>query len=184
MSSSSSYPSTSSLLSCTSHASAQPLRPSSAHKDFSAAFGSLQTSYGLGGISKLPSSSSPMPKKQSKLRNFFRPSTSPSSPSFDSPSSLPSSRPSTSNPEISSSASPRDFEAAFATLSGSYGFVGASPSLPSKSQRRRSNLAEVEAPSEKIPAEKRKSPKDREAAFGKLASLQGFNGRAPSMAFR
>ncbi|KAL0954476.1 hypothetical protein HGRIS_003445 [Hohenbuehelia grisea] len=175
---SSTYPSTSSLLSSASYASSQPLCSASSSKDFSAAFGALQSAYGLGGVSKLPPSN-PTPKRQSKLRSVFQTSGSYSSE----PSS---SRHSTTASSSSSSSSTRpDFEAAFASLSGSYGFAGTMPAIPSKSTKRSSRVSsDAGSSTQKQASEKQAPSKEYQAAFGKLSSLHGFAGRSPSMAYR
>lgn len=117
-----SSPSTSSLQSTTSSASSTiPLRSSVARKDYSAAFGALQSTYGMG-AGQL-SSSMPIPKtKPFQLGSLFRHSARPLPTVPDSHS--------TENMTSRPSRSPKDYEAAFGALSSSQGL--GQPSLPSR----------------------------------------------------
>ncbi|KAJ8690500.1 hypothetical protein PTI98_011925 [Pleurotus ostreatus] len=119
-----SSPSTSSLQLTTSSASSTiPLRSSVARKDYSAAFGALQSTYGMG-AGQL-SSSMPTPKtkpsKPFQLGSLFRHSARPLPTVPDSHS--------TENTTARPSKSPKDYEAAFGALSSSRGL--GQPSLSS-----------------------------------------------------
>lgn len=122
MSSRISSPSTSSLQSTTpSVSSTAPLRASAPRKDYFAAFGSLQSTYGMGvGPSgQLASSSAPAPKKSSSQSSPFGHSSIP-------PSTTPQSHFATT-PQ-------KDHSAAFGSLRTTYGMgVGQSRPLSTSS---------------------------------------------------
>lgn len=93
-----------------------PLMPSS-EKDYSAAFASLQNNFGFTGTAAPIYNPAPAPKVK---RVGTRSSTSAPAP------------------PRSSITSTKDYEAAFGTLSSSFGFVGRAPSVPQSSTKSKS----------------------------------------------
>ncbi|KAK7682570.1 hypothetical protein QCA50_014370 [Cerrena zonata] len=103
-------------------ASTTPLQGSSSPKDFENAFGSLQSSFGFGGVSPTTIPRTLPGKKTSWFRSKQQ-TTSPSSAPSSAPSSL-------SSPPPSAPSNTKDYEAAFGSLSSNFGF-GPSPNGPS-----------------------------------------------------
>lgn len=103
-----------------------------AQKNYAAAFGELQSTYGFGGATPGPTPRRKIFKdasKRSTLRSFFRVRSS-SSTSSDRPGPEPSAAP----------AVEKDYSGAFGQLSSSYGFGGAAPAVPGKNLRPNSRL--------------------------------------------
>ncbi|KAF8881462.1 hypothetical protein BD779DRAFT_1546039 [Infundibulicybe gibba] len=71
---------------------------------------------------------------------------------------------------------PKNYEAAFGSLASSYGFPGAAPSLPTKSQSQ-----SKPAPKSSKPSQAPAPAKNYEAAFGGLSSSYGLGGGVPSL---
>ncbi|KAJ8456386.1 hypothetical protein ONZ51_g12154 [Trametes cubensis] len=125
-----SSPSLVSVATTSSATSSTPLRLSSSSaskpKDYSAAFGQLQSQYGWGG-SSIPAPLSPAPRRKEKKEQKE------AEDSKDSRESRASSR----TPATASSGG-KDYEAAFGTLSSRFGFGGSLPMLKKSSKAKES----------------------------------------------
>ncbi|KDQ25732.1 hypothetical protein PLEOSDRAFT_1113554 [Pleurotus ostreatus PC15] len=178
MSSRISSPSTSTLQSTApSVSSTAPLRASASRtqKDYYAAFGSLQSTYGMciGQSGQLASSSTPAPKPRTKASSQSSPLRHPSIPS----STMPQSH----------STTKKDYSAAFGSLQSTYGMgVGqirqlstSSVPAPKKSSLQSSSLGRQSTSSSPAESTQKASSlqptnrKDYEVAFGALSSSRG-----------
>ncbi|KAF4590182.1 hypothetical protein EYR40_009419 [Pleurotus pulmonarius] len=170
-----SSPSTSSLQSTIpSVSSTTPLRASTSRKDFSAAFGSLQSMYGMGGgqsgqlAPPVPKPRMKAPLQSSPIAHSSTPSNTPKSPS--------------------ATATQKDYSAAFGSLQSTYGIGGSRPlstssSTPETFSTRSCISSRLSAPpsspvestqNQKATSISSTSSKDYEAAFGALSSSRGI----------
>lgn len=109
--------STTSLVSNTSVSSRTPL--ATQPKDFQAAFASLQSTYGLSHTAP-----SPLAKSNRRRNTNVHSGAAPGAPTATATTA-------------SQSATPKDFEAAFANLQSTYGFCGSAPSpVPKQSKHK------------------------------------------------
>ncbi|KAF7422521.1 hypothetical protein PC9H_010677 [Pleurotus ostreatus] len=184
MSSRISSPSTSTLQSTApSVSSTAPLRASASRtqKDYYAAFGSLQSTYGMcvGQSGQLASSSAPAPTPRTKPSSQSSPLGHPSIPS----STMPQSH----------STTKKDYSAAFGSLQSTYGMgVGQirqlstssvpapEKSLQSSSLGRQSTSSSPAESTQKASSPQPTNRKDYEVAFGALSSSQGVT-QQPSL---
>ncbi|KAJ7708838.1 hypothetical protein B0H17DRAFT_1324943 [Mycena rosella] len=119
--------STASLVSTTTVSSRAPLTKRAAPpKDFEAAFGSLQSTYGFAGATPIPVQKPATPRSASR------------SPATVAPR------------QTSTPGQPKDFQAAFASLQSTYGFAAAVPS-PVSNPKSRSFISKFTRTSAKSP---------------------------------